>query len=190
MTGGIKDVITKMNFPTMMKWSTYSFKYIRPIRWIVSLLDDEVVPVQILDVAAGRVSRGHRFLGHDVEIATAADYEADLASVQVVADAAKRKATIREQIAALANERDWQIKVNEDLLEEVNNLVEYPTAFAGDFDTKYLTIPDEVLITSMRDHQRFFYVTDAEDNLLPHFVSVRNGNTDHLENVALGNQKY
>ncbi|MCE2137956.1 glycine--tRNA ligase subunit beta, partial [Streptococcus thermophilus] len=103
---GIKDVITKMNFPTMMKWSTYSFKYIRPIRWIVSLLDDEVVPVQILDVAAGRVSRGHRFLGHDVEIATAADYEADLASVQVIADAAKRKATIREQIAALANERD------------------------------------------------------------------------------------
>lgn len=181
LTGGIKDVITKMNFPTMMKWSTYSFKYIRPIRWIVSLLDDEVVPVQILDVAAGRVSRGHRFLGHDVEIATAADYEADLASVQVIADAAKRKATIREQIAALANERDWQIKVNEDLLEEVNNLVEYPTAFAGDFDTKYLTIPDEVLITSMRDHQRFFYVTDAEDNLLPHFVSVRNGNTDHLK---------
>lgn len=190
LAAGIKDVITKMNFPTMMKWSTYSFKYIRPIRWIVSLLDDEVVPVQILDVAAGRVSRGHRFLGHDVEIATAADYEADLASVQVIADAAKRKATIREQIAALANERDWQIKVNEDLLEEVNNLVEYPTAFAGDFDTKYLTIPDEVLITSMRDHQRFFYVTDAEDNLLPHFVSVRNGNTDHLENVALGNQKY
>lgn len=189
LAAGIKDVITKMNFPTMMKWSTYSFKYIRPIRWIVSLLDDEVVPVQILDVAAGRVSRGHRFLGHDVEIATAADYEADLASVQVIADAAKRKATIREQIAALANERDWQIKVNEDLLEEVNNLVEYPTAFAGDFDTKYLTIPDEVLITSMRDHQRFFYVTDAEDNLLPHFVSVRNGNTDHLENVALGNQK-
>lgn len=189
LTAGIKDVITKMNFPTMMKWSTFSFKYIRPIRWIVSLLDDAIVPVEILDVTADRVSRGHRFLGHDVEIATALDYEDDLASVQVIADADKRKAKIREQIADLAQAHDWQIKVNEDLLEEVNNLVEFPTAFAGDFDTKYLTIPDEVLITSMRDHQRFFYVTDAEDNLLPHFVSVRNGNTDHLENVALGNQK-
>lgn len=189
LTAGIKDVITKMNFPTMMKWSTFSFKYIRPIRWIVSLLDDAIVPVEILDVTAGRVSRGHRFLGHDVDIATALDYEEDLASVQVIADADKRKTKIREQIAALAQAHDWQIKVNEDLLEEVNNLVEFPTAFAGDFDTKYLTIPDEVLITSMRDHQRFFYVTDADDNLLPHFVSVRNGNTDHLENVALGNQK-
>ncbi|MCT3297687.1 glycine--tRNA ligase subunit beta [Lactiplantibacillus pentosus] len=189
LTASIKDVITKMNFPTMMKWSTFSFKYIRPIRWIVSLLDDAIVPVEILDVTADRVSRGHRFLGHDVEIATALDYEDDLASVQVIADADKRKAKIREQIADLAQAHDWQIKVNEDLLEEVNNLVEFPTAFAGDFDTKYLTIPDEVLITSMRDHQRFFYVTDADDNLLPHFVSVRNGNTDHLENVALGNQK-
>lgn len=189
LTAGIKDVITKMNFPTMMKWSTFSFKYIRPIRWIVSLLDDAIVPVEILDVTADRVSRGHRFLGHDVEIATALDYEDDLASVQVIADADKRKAKIREQIADLAQAHDWQIKVNEGLLEEVNNLVEFPTAFAGDFDTKYLTIPDEVLITSMRDHQRFFYVTDADDNLLPHFVSVRNGNTDHLENVALGNQK-
>ncbi|RRK10027.1 glycine--tRNA ligase subunit beta [Lactiplantibacillus garii] len=189
LTAGIKDVITKMNFPTMMKWSTYSFKYIRPIRWLVSLLDNEIVPIQILDVNAGRTSRGHRFLGHDVEIKTATDYEADLASVFVVANADKRKATIRKQIAALAEQRKWQIKVNEDLLEEVNNLVEYPTAFAGDFDTKYLTIPDEVLITSMRDHQRFFYVTDDQDNLLPHFVSVRNGNTEHLENVARGNQK-
>ncbi|MFC6296000.1 glycine--tRNA ligase subunit beta [Lactiplantibacillus daoliensis] len=186
---GVKDVITKMNFPTMMKWSTYSFKYIRPIRWLVSLLDDEIVPVEILDVQAGRTSRGHRFLGHDVEIKAAADYEADLAEVFVMADAAKRKAKIREQIAQLATDHEWQIQVNEDLLEEVTNLVEYPTAFAGDFDTKYLQIPDEVLITSMRDHQRFFYVTDAEGNLLPHFVSVRNGNADHLQNVALGNQK-
>ena len=186
---GVKDVITKMNFPTMMKWSTYSFKYIRPIRWLVSLLDDEIVPIEILDVQAGRTSRGHRFLGHDVEIKTASAYETDLDQVFVMADAAKRKAKIREQIAQLATEHDWKIQVNEDLLEEVTNLVEFPTAFAGDFDTKYLQIPDEVLITSMRDHQRFFYVTDSEGNLLPHFVSVRNGNADHIKNVALGNQK-
>jgi len=186
---GVKEVITKMNFPTMMKWSTFSFKYIRPIRWLVSLLDDEIVPIDILDVQAGRQTRGHRFLGHDVTLKQASDYEAALDQEFVIADAAKRKAKIRKQIAALAQEHHWQIVVNEDLLEEVNNLVEYPTAFAGDFDTKYLPIPDEVLITSMRDHQRFFYVTDADDNLLPHFVSVRNGNAENLQNVVLGNQK-
>ncbi|AVK63105.1 glycine--tRNA ligase subunit beta [Lactobacillus sp. CBA3606] len=186
---GVKAVITKMNFPTMMKWSTFSFKYIRPIRWLVSLLDDEIVPIKILDVEAGRVSRGHRFLGHDVTLKTASDYEADLAQVAVIADAAKRKDQIRQQIATLATTHAWHIVVDEDLLEEVNNLVEFPTAFAGDFDTKYLTIPDEVLVTSMRDHQRFFHVTDETGSLLPHFVSVRNGNADHLQNVVLGNQK-
>ncbi|AVK60455.1 glycine--tRNA ligase subunit beta [Lactobacillus sp. CBA3605] len=186
---GVKAVITKMNFPTMMKWSTFSFKYIRPIRWLVSLLDDEIVPIKILDVEAGRVSRGHRFLGHDVTLKTALDYEAALAKVAVIADAAKRKDQIRQQIATLATAHAWHIVVDEDLLEEVNNLVEFPTAFAGDFDTKYLTIPDEVLVTSMRDHQRFFHVTDENGGLLPHFVSVRNGNTDHLQNVVLGNQK-
>jgi glycyl-tRNA synthetase beta chain len=186
---GLKDVITGMTFPTMMKWGSYHFEYIRPIKWLVALLDDKVIPFQILDVATDRETRGHRFLGKTVTLNTATDYEAALTSEFVIADAAKRKAEIRTQIDRLASDNNWVVKINEDLLEEVTNLVEWPTAFAGGFDDKYLAIPDEVLITSMRDHQRFFYVSDEAGKLLPHFISVRNGNDSHLENVISGNEK-
>ena len=186
---GMKDVTMAMTFPTMMKWGSYKFQYIRPIRWLIALLDDEVLPFSILDISTGRTSQGHRFLGHEVEIARPADYEEALTSQFVIADAAKRKTKIRQQIQALATEHNWTIDIDEDLLEEVNNLVEWPTAFAGHFDAKYLTIPDEVLITSMKDHQRFFYVRDENGKLLPNFVSVRNGNDQHLDNVIAGNEK-
>ncbi|WP_367294917.1 glycine--tRNA ligase subunit beta [Levilactobacillus yonginensis] len=186
---GLKEVITAMTFPTMMKWSTHHFQYIRPIRWLVALLDSDVIPFSILNVTTGRTTRGHRFLGKEVEIATAADYEEDLTHEFVIADADKRKALIKQQIDKLASDNAWTINVDAGLLEEVNNLVEWPTAFAGKFDEKYLTIPEEVLITSMRDHQRFFYVRDAEGKLLPNFVSVRNGNDHDIQNVAAGNEK-
>ncbi|WP_057878936.1 glycine--tRNA ligase subunit beta [Levilactobacillus paucivorans] len=186
---GLKEVITAMTFPTMMKWSTHHFEYIRPIRWIVALLDADVIPFSILDVTTGRNTRGHRFLGTDVDIATAADYEADLTAQFVIADADKRKALIKSQIEKIATDHNWTVSIDGGLLEEVNNLVEWPTAFEGSFDEKYLTIPEEVLITSMRDHQRFFYARNAEGKLLPNFISVRNGNDHDLQNVVAGNEK-
>ncbi|MHA8137942.1 glycine--tRNA ligase subunit beta [Lactobacillaceae bacterium Scapto_B20] len=186
---GFKNVITSMTFPTRMKWNVYNLEYIRPIRWLVSILDEEVIPFEILDVAAGRTSRGHRFLGKDVTIQNATDYEKDLMDQFVIVDAAKRKQRIEAQVAKIAEDKDWVIKVDPSLLEEVNNLVEWPTAFAGNFDKKYLSIPAEVLITSMRDNQRFFYVVDQAGKLLPHFVSVRNGNDYDIQNVISGNEK-
>lgn len=186
---GLKDIVTAMTFPTMMKWGTHHFEYIRPIRWIVALLDADVIPFSILDVTTGRNTRGHRFLGTDVDIATAADYEADLTAQFVIADADKRKALIKSQIEKIATDNNWTVTIDGGLLEEVNNLVEWPTAFAGSFDEKYLTIPEEVLITSMRDHQRFFYARNAEGKLLPNFISVRNGNDHDLQNVVSGNEK-
>ncbi|MFD1125907.1 glycine--tRNA ligase subunit beta [Lentilactobacillus raoultii] len=186
---GMKDVVTSMTFPTMMKWADYSFEYVRPIKWLVALLNDEVIPFSILDVTTDRVTSGHRFLGQDIELANADEYEEKLTQQFVIADAEKRKQLILKQIQQLADEHDWVVKPDPDLLEEVNNLVEWPTAFAGNFDEKYLKIPDEVLITSMKDHQRFFYVTDNQGTLLPHFVSVRNGNDHDLANVIAGNEK-
>ncbi|MFC6288695.1 glycine--tRNA ligase subunit beta [Levilactobacillus angrenensis] len=186
---GLKDIITAMTFPTMMKWSTHHFEYIRPIRWLVALLDNDVIPFSILDVTTGRNTRGHRFLGTDIDIATAADYEADLTTQFVIADADKRKALIKKQIEKIASDHDWTVNIDAGLLEEVNNLVEWPTAFEGSFDKKYLTIPEEVLITSMRDHQRFFYARDAQGELLPNFISVRNGTDHDLQNVVAGNEK-
>lgn len=185
----IDQVITAMRFPTMMRWSTNDFEFVRPIRWLVCLLDEQVIPVQILQIKADRISAGHRFLGQDVSLAKADDYPAKLVDQMVIADAKKRKDMIRTQIAELARKNDWQIVIDEDLLEEVNNLVECPTVFAGSFDKKYLSLPDEVLITSMKDHQRFFYVLDHNDQMLSHFVSVRNGNDKFIENVVAGNEK-
>ena len=186
---GFKKVITSMTFTTTMKWARHTFEYVRPIRWIVALLDNTVVPFNILDVVSGRETRGHRFLGQTIEIENATDYENDLEKVYVQADADKRKANIVSQIDALAAENKWQIEKDADLLEEVNNIVEYQTAFVGRFDAEYLELPDEVLITSMREHQRFFHVIDESGSLLPYFVSVRNGNNEHLDNVIAGNEK-
>lgn len=186
---GIKDVVESLNFPTMMKWANYDFKFVRPIRWLVSILDDEILPFQILDIKAGRQSQGHRFLGKAVDLANPSEYEEKLQAEFVIVDAEKRKALIREQIQAIAQEENWEVTPNADLLEEVNNLVEWPTAFSGKFDPKYLAIPEEVLITSMRDHQRFFFVRNQDGKLLPNFISVRNGNKKHLENVIRGNEK-
>ena len=186
---GMRDVAMDLKFPTMMRWGTNDFQYVRPIRWIVAMLDDQVIPFKILNIESGNVSQGHRFLGKPVELKSADDYVEALRSEKVIVDAAERKSMIRGQINDLAQKNNWKIVIDEDLLEEVNNLVEYPTVFAGSFDEKYLSVPDQVLITSMKDHQRFFYVTDQNGKLLPNFVSVRNGNTEYLENVVQGNEK-
>ena len=186
---GLPNVITAMNFPTLMKWGYNNLQFIRPIRWLVSLLNDQVVPFSILDVAAGRTTRGHRFLGHDIELATAEDYEAELEKEFVIVDPLRRKKIISDQIDAIVEEHDWVIDKDPDLLEEVTNLVEWPTAFAGSFDKKYLVLPDEVLITSMKDNQRFFYLRDHQGKLLPNFIAVRNGNKEYLENIIKGNER-
>lgn len=186
---GMRDVAMDLKFPTMMRWGTNDFQYVRPIRWIVAMLDDQVIPFKILNIESGNVSQGHRFLGKPVELKNADDYVEALRSEKVIVDATERKSMIRKQINDLAQKNNWKIVIDEDLLEEVNNLVEYPTVFAGSFDEKYLSVPDQVLITSMKDHQRFFYVTDQNGKLLPNFVSVRNGNTEYLENVVQGNEK-
>lgn len=189
-----KEVVEQMTFTTYMKWGNHSFHYIRPIRWIVSLLDADVVDFNVLDVEAGNTTRGHRFLSNDdVKVESAQAYESALEAAFVMVDADKRKQTIEDQLNAIAKKNNWQLDLKSelavDLLEEVNNIVEWPTAFAGNFDEKYLALPKEVLITSMRDHQRFFFVTNEAGDLLPHFLSVRNGNADHIENVARGNEK-
>lgn len=186
---GLDKVITSMNFPTMMRWGTHKLEFIRPIRWLVALLDDQVVPFSILDVQTGRTTRGHRFLGHDVDLKTATDYEQVLHDDYVIADAKKRKQLIVDQIQKITTDHHWKVDTDPDLLEEVNNLVEWPTAFAGSFDPKYLELPEAVLITSMKDNQRFFCVRDQEGKLQPNFISVRNGTTKYLDNVIKGNER-
>ncbi|WP_086312927.1 glycine-tRNA ligase beta subunit [Enterococcus sp. 7F3_DIV0205] len=186
---GLKDVITSLTFPVTMHWADYDFEYIRPIHWIVALLDDEVIPFTVLDVATGKSSRGHRFLGDDVTFDHSSEYEEKMKEQFVIVDPNERKAMIIEQANQLAEKKHWKLELDEKLLEEVNNLVEYPTAFVGAFDEKYLSVPDEVLVTSMKEHQRYFDVRNDQGLLLPHFISVRNGDKVHIENVIKGNEK-
>ena len=185
----LNDVITSLTFPVTMHWANYDFEYIRPIHWIVALLDDEVIPFNVLDVTTGQTSRGHRFLGDDVTFQHANEYEAKLKEQFVVVQPNERKQMIVDQANALAAEKNWQLALDEELLEEVTNLVEYPTAFVGSFDEKYLSVPDEVLVTSMKEHQRYFEVRNDQGLLMPHFIAVRNGDNVHLENVIKGNEK-
>ncbi|KKW71704.1 glycine--tRNA ligase subunit beta [Lactococcus cremoris] len=184
------EVIAKMTFSTYMKWGNNDFLFVRPIQWIVSLLEDEIVAFDLLDVTSNRFSRGHRFLANvEIELKNANDYASKMPENFVLVDAEHRKAEISAQILALASENNWQVTLHKDLLEEVNNIVEYPTAFVGSFDPKYLSVPAEVLVTSMRDNQRYFEVYNQEGQLAPNFISVRNGNAEHIENVVLGNEK-
>ncbi|MGL9971799.1 glycine--tRNA ligase subunit beta [Enterococcus sp. DIV1420a] len=185
----LNDVITSLTFPVTMHWANYDFEYIRPIHWIVALLDDEVIPFKVLDVTTGQTSRGHRFLGDDVTFQHANEYEVKLKEQFVVVQPNERKQMIVDQANALAAEKNWQLALDEELLEEVTNLVEYPTAFVGSFDEKYLSVPDEVLVTSMKEHQRYFDVRNDQGLLMPHFIAVRNGDNVHLENVIKGNEK-
>lgn len=186
---GLDKVITSLTFPVSMHWEDHTFKYIRPFHWLTAMLDDEVIPFELLDIQTANTSRGHRFLGHDVTFADALAYEETLESVFVIADSTKRKQMIVNQIEELVKANQWSVSMDEELLEEVNNLIEYPTAFYGSFDQKYLDLPEEVLITSMKDHQRYFGVRDGEGAVLPYFISVRNGNANHIETVARGNEK-
>lgn len=186
---GMSEIIKSMTFPTKMRWDSHDFEFVRPIHWLVSLYGSDVIPIKILDITAGRKTAGHRFLGDSVVLANSSDYEDALKDQFVIVDATKRRKMIMDQMNKLVEKNNWQIKPDESLLEEVTNLVEYPTVFAGSFAKKYLQMPKEVLITSMKDNQRYFEVYDQNGELINHFIAVRNGNKDYLENVVLGNEK-
>lgn len=188
----IHTVVKNIEFPKNMKWGTTNYQYVRPIHWLVALLDDEVIPFEVFDVQTGKQTEGHRFLGESTTVNHPNEYQQKLKDEFVLADRGERKALIVEQLKELCAKNGWEVPTGYPaLLEEVTDLVEYPTAFHGAFDENYLEVPEVVLETSMIDHQRYFPVRkEGDDNkLLPYFISVRNGNADHIENVARGNEK-
>ncbi|WP_371068707.1 glycine--tRNA ligase subunit beta [Sediminibacillus sp. JSM 1682029] len=186
---GFKDVVLKVNFPKNMRWSDLNLRYVRPIRWITALFGSEVIPLEIAGVTASNTTFGHRFLGKSIELSSAGDYRNKLKEQYVIVDPSEREKKIRSEIEQLQENKNWQVTVDADLLDEVKHLVEYPTVFSGSFDEEFLAVPEEALITSMKEHQRYFPVRDSEGELLPNFVAVRNGNSDFIETVARGNEK-
>ncbi len=185
----VTSVLKDLTFPVNMHWANNTFEYIRPVHTLIVLLDDEALDLDFLDITSGHTSRGHRFLGTEVEVASADSYEEDLRHSFVIADSKERKDLIVSQIKAIEEEHAVVVEIDDELLDEVLNLVEYPTAFMGAFDENYLAVPEEVLVTSMKNHQRYFVVRDKSGKLLPHFISVRNGDSHFIENVIKGNEK-
>lgn len=186
---GLADVLKGLHFPKAMRWGNRRTRFIRPVRWLVCLFGEEVIPVEWAGVTGGNRTFGHRFLGGQTEIKQPVDYVETLRQQKVMVDIEERRKEIRQQLRRMEEQKGWRIPVDEELLEEVTHLVEMPTALSGSFDERFLELPEAVLIITMREHQRYFPVRDQNHRLLPHFVTVRNGDSRALEKVAKGNEK-
>lgn len=186
---GFKEVVLSLNFPKNMRWADRSLRYIRPIRWIAALHGPVIIPLEIEGVESTSTSYGHRFLGKEVIIQNPKEYDEKMKNEFVIISTKERKEKIINGITDLEKQNNWSIEIDSGLLNEVAYLVEYPTVFAGNFSEEFLEIPEEVLITSMKEHQRYFPVRSRSGELLPHFVGVRNGDHNHIDTVARGNEK-
>ena len=183
-------VIAKVGFEKTMRWNDTNAAFSRPIRWIAALLGRQVVPFEYAGLRSGNASIGPRGAGsRPFRISAARQYPMRLSERHIIGNMAARRAEVLRQVEAVAATVGGRAPADASLLDEVTNLVEQPTALLGSFDSDYLQIPQQVLITVMRKHQRYFPVVDAQSGrLLPHFVAVRNGNDQHLDEVRAGNE--
>lgn len=186
----LKNIILSLNFPKSMIWGNEDVRFVRPIRWMVALLDTDVIPFEIAHVHTGNKSRGHRFLSDgNFLISSMKEYKELMKKHFVIVDPEERKQMILEGLQKLAEEKGGTIMMDEDLLEEVTYLVEYPTVLCGNFDEAFLQLPEAAIITPMKDHQRYFPMKDKNGKLMNMFLTVRNGNAYHLETVQHGNER-
>ncbi len=184
------DLITSLHFPKPMRWGDLDFRFARPIRWLVALFGSDVVPFEFVGLASGRMSRGHRTLSQgEIRLNQAGEYLEVMKKGFVMADPEERRAVIGDQIQSLAAQAGGLVEEDQDLLEEVIHLVEYPTALLGEVAERYMHLPEAVITTPMREHQRYFPVRAADGKLLPYFITVRNGNEHALDIVKQGNEK-
>jgi glycyl-tRNA synthetase beta chain len=183
-------IATRLQFPKSMRWLDDDTRFARPVRWLLALLGDEVVPVRAFRLEAGRTSMGHRFLARgEVAVKSSADYVAALEGARVLADPAERGRRLVAEVERLAAEAGGRVVHDPELVEINRDLVEWPTATRGEFDRRFLDLPREVIVTALREHQRFFAVEDAAGALLPVFIAVRNGDERGLDRVRQGNQE-
>lgn len=186
----VPRVVTSLTFPKTMRWAGYDLQFARPVRWLVALLGDQVVPMQLAGVRSGRFTYGHRQLApgpHALRWAEEQEYDEVTRRMWVLADRDQRRREILAQVRARAQEIGGDPELAEELVEEVTDLVEWPTAFAGWFDPDFLSLPEPVLVTVMRHHQRYFPVRRG-GGLINAFVGVRNGDQVGLDTVREGNE--
>lgn len=187
----ISVTLDELPIPKRMRWGASRTDFVRPVQWLVMLLGDDVVDCEILGLKAGRETRGHRFhCNENLTVNTPAHYQQLLAETGfVVADYASRMATIRQQVIAEATRLGGVAVIDEGLLEEVASLNEWPVALAGRFDEAFLAVPSEALISSMKEHQKYFHMVDSKGALMPHFITVSNIQSKDPAAVIAGNEK-
>ncbi|QQY80483.1 glycyl-tRNA synthetase beta chain [Keratinibaculum paraultunense] len=190
LSENMPNIIRSIVFPKSMKWGGKNIRFARPIRWIVSIYNNKVVPFDLEGIKVGNVTRGHRFLGSSyIELNSVDEYFDVLEKNYVIVDQNKRRDIIKYGSKRLAKEKGGNLLLDPELLEEVTYLVEYPTPLIGRIAEEYLELPVDVIITPMKEHLRYFPVVDDSGRLLPYFITVRNGNEEYLDIVRKGNEK-
>ena len=187
----VDTAIKKIPIAKPMRWGNLDFTFVRPTHWLVMMLGSEVVPATVMGLSAGNTTKGLRFTGEqEFGIDNAADYQQtlfDRAQIEVDFDA--RKQIIRKQVMQVASKSKANAVIDESLLDEVCALVEYPCAFSGGFDQKFLSVPEEALISAMKSHQKYFHMVDDNEKLLPSFISVANIESSDLSVIIDGNER-
>jgi glycyl-tRNA synthetase beta chain len=173
-----------------MRWGASKIEFVRPVQWLVMLMGSEIIDTHMLGVRSGRLTRGHRFhQKENVSLNNPAEYEAKLESAYVIANFEKRKRLIKQQVAEQATIINGNVKIDEDLLDEVTALNEWPVALTGTFDREFLAVPQEALILSMKEHQKYFHTTDNNGKLMANFITVSNIESKDPQKVISGNEK-
>lgn len=186
----MSDLILGINFPRSMKWGGKDIKFARPIRWLVSVYGNEHLPIEVADIKSDIYTRGHRFLGSSkIKIDKPENYEELLEENYVIPNPEKRKKRIKTGAERLAKENCGEIKDDEELLDELVNIVEYPSPILGRIKEEHLKLPNIVITTSMKEHLRFIPIYKDEETLLPYFISIVNGTDKHEDVVIKGNEK-
>ena len=190
LSEALSEFLAFIRFDKSMRWNDADVAFSRPIRWIVALFGDSVIPFEYAGVASGKATRGLRPYGSpDIEVTSASEFLKECRRQGILLDSEKRGEAIREQIVALAAKVNARVAHDDTLLAEAANLVEAPTAFLGTFDAAYLELPRDVLVTVMRKHQRYFALEDSAGRLMNYFIGVRNGDSVHLDKVIRGNEQ-
>ncbi|WP_439509321.1 glycine--tRNA ligase subunit beta [Marinimicrobium koreense] len=187
----VNDALAKLPIAKRMRWGASRTEFVRPAHWLVMLYGDEIVDAEVLGLRANRCTRGHRFhYNHELDLFNPSDYLEKLASTgYVLADMDARRDLIREQVDAEAKKVGGTAVIDDDLLDEVTALVEWPVALLGNFEKRFLNVPAEALIASMKEHQKYFHLVDAQGKLMPHFITVANIESDDPEQVIDGNER-
>tara|TARA_B110000503_G_scaffold3200_1_gene4232 strand:- start:2902 stop:4953 length:2052 start_codon:yes stop_codon:yes gene_type:complete len=186
----LKSSLSTLPIDRKMRWGKSRLEFVRPVQWLVCLYGTSVIPVELFGKRASNISAGHRFMsGGEFKIAKANDYVELCRTNFVVPQFDERKSLIREQVMDLAAQEEAQLELDEDLLNEVTSLVEWPRALAGGFDRKFLEVPPEVLISAMKEHQRYFHLVDKSGRLMPRFITISNIESLDSSQVVAGNER-